>query len=446
MTVESPARKIPAEPPKSENPSDFAILRDVSFELFVATRYLRTRRKGLFTVITTVIGVAGVATGVAALIVVLSVMNGFQADIQRKIIGAQAHINVYGELDRPQLIRLENALEKQEKIAAFAPFALGQAIVTYHGRTLGVVLKGIDPARTFKVNSLASSLSSGNWEEIRAAKLEPPKAPKGGPPPSPPVVLGEELAKNLGVWLGEEVVFISPQEVGTSFSLVPRMKRFRVAGLLRTGYYEYDSAAAYGGLGDVAEFLAVKSGASGMEVRLKDLRDAESMAKSLQRELGFEYTVRSFQHLNRTLFAALKLEKYVMFLIVTLIVMVAAFNIASNLILLGTEKLRDIGLLKAMGATPGSIRRIFLWEGMLIGSFGVAAGTALGLLLCFIVWRYPIVELPADIYYLSRVPVEVELSDLAAIVGSGFLLSLVATLYPAAKAAKANPIEAIHYG
>ncbi|MBI5202264.1 MAG: ABC transporter permease [Elusimicrobia bacterium] len=412
----------------------------MSFELFVALRYLRTRRKGLFTVITTAIGVAGVATGVAALICVLSVMNGFQADIQRKIIGAQAHVNVYGDLDAKQLAKLKDALAKRPEVAASAPFSVGQAIVTYHGRTLGVVLKGIDPKQSFSVNALGQSLSAGDWKKISAEKMKP----KDGF--GPPCVLGEELAKSLGVWIGEEVVFISPQEVGTSFGLVPRMKKFRVAGLLRTGYYEYDSATAYAGMGDVSDFLGVKSGASGMEVRLKDLRDADDVARALQRELGFEYSVRSFHQLNRTLFAALKLEKYVMFLIVTLITMVAAFNIGSNLILLGTEKLRDIGLLMAMGASPKSIRRIFLWEGLLIGGFGVAAGTVLGLVLCWVIWRYPIVELPADIYYLSRVPVEVELSDLAAIVGSGLILSLIATLYPAAKAAKANPVEAIHYG
>lgn len=412
----------------------------MSFELFVALRYLKTRRKGLFTVITTVIGVAGVATGVAALICVLSVMNGFQADIQRKIIGAQAHLNIYGNLDAPQLDRLSKVVGGRKEVEAFAPFAVGQAIVTYHGRTLGVVLKGINPARSFKVNALASSLTSGSWSDIGPGR----KKPKPGW--GPPCVLGEELAKNLGVWLGEEVVFISPQEVGTSFGLVPKMKKFRVAGLLRTGYYEYDSATAYAGLADVSEFLGVKAGASGMELRLKDMADADRVAQELQRELGFDYSVRSFHQLNRTLFAALKLEKYVMFLIVTLITLVAAFNIGSNLILLGTEKLRDIGLLMAMGAKPSSIRRIFLWEGLLIGGFGVVGGTALGLVLCWVIWRYPIVELPPDIYYLSRVPVQVELSDLAAIVGSGLLMSLIATLYPAVKASRVNPVEAIHYG
>ena len=419
----------------------------MSFELFVALRYLRTKRKGLFTVITTVIGVAGVAVGVAALICVLSVMNGFQADIQKKIIGAQAHINVYGDLDKTQLARLEGVLRDQPKVAAFAPFALGQAIVTYHGRTFGVVLKGIDPKQSFAVNTLAKSLSQGSWKEIEAAKHTPkPGGPGGRPGSAPPVVLGEELAKNLGVWLGEDVVFISPQEVGTAFGLVPRMKRLRVVGLLHTGYYEYDSATSYAGLGDAADFLSLKAGASGMEVRLKNLNDADRMASTLQRELGFDYVVRSFHQMNRTLFAALKLEKYVMFLIVTLIVMVAAFNIASNLILLGTEKMRDIGLLKAMGATPRQVHRIFLWEGLLIGGFGVLAGTLLGLGLCWVIWRYPIVELPGDIYYLSRVPVDVEPLDLAAIISSGLVLSLIATLYPAAKAARANPVESIHYG
>ncbi|MEK9145306.1 MAG: FtsX-like permease family protein, partial [Elusimicrobiota bacterium] len=266
------------------------------------------------------------------------------------------------------------------------------------------------------------------------------------PPDAPGIVLGEELAKNLGVWLGEEVILVSPQGLSSPMGLLPALKRFRVAGTLRTGYYEYDSATAYTDILEAASFLKTPGGASGLQARLIDLSLAERVAQELQRTIGMDATVRSFSQINRTLFAALKLEKHVMSLILALIILVAAFNIASNLILMSSEKLRDIGLLKAMGATAAQIRRIFLWVGLLIGAIGVGLGLLLGLSLCWIIHRYPLVELPPDIYYLSRVPVQVQWTDVAGIAVCGVALSLLAALYPAARAAKADPVEAIRYG
>jgi lipoprotein-releasing system permease protein len=227
---------------------------------------------------------------------------------------------------------------------------------------------------------------------------------------------------------------------------VPKMRKFKVAGFLRTGYYEYDSSVAYAGLPEAASFLGLKGLASGIEVRLQDIGQVDSVSRRLQRELSPEYTVRTFKQMNRTLFAALKLEKYVMFLILTLIILVAVFNITSNLILMGSEKMRGIGLLKAMGATPAQIRRIFFWEGLFIGGFGVCLGTILGLALSYVIGRYPLVELPADIYYLSRVPVYVDWRDLVTVIGCGFLLTVSATLYPAFRAAAVHPVDAIRYG
>ncbi|MEK7743687.1 MAG: FtsX-like permease family protein, partial [Elusimicrobiota bacterium] len=206
------------------------------------------------------------------------------------------------------------------------------------------------------------------------------------------------------------------------------------------------SATAYAYILDAASFLKTPGGASGLQARLDDLSLAERVAGELQRTVGMDATVRSFSQINRTLFAALKLEKHVMSLILALIILVAAFNIASNLILMSSEKLRDIGLLKAMGATAAQIRRIFLWVGLLIGAIGVGLGLLLGLSLCWIIHRYPLVELPPDIYYLSRVPVQVQWTDLAGIAVCGVALSLLAALYPAARAAKADPVEAIRYG
>jgi lipoprotein-releasing system permease protein len=403
-------------------------------ELFIALRYLRAKRKGIFAFVTTSIGVAGVTVGVAALITTLSVMNGFQSDIQKKIIGAQAHVTVYGPRGLRGAQELERLVAKDPEVAAAAPVVLGQAIVTYRDRTVGIVLKGIDPAKEFQVNDLSKTLREGKWDDLEKSSA------------APGIVLGEELARSLGAWTGETVVLISPRSVATPMGLLPKMQKFRVAGLLRTGYYEYDSTMGYAAYAAASKFLGSEAGAAGAGVRLRDRDRAPVAAQRLQAALGPSYTVRTYAQMNRTLFAALKLEKSVMFIILTLIIIVASLNIASTLILRSVEKTRDIGLLKAMGATPSQIRRIFLTEGFLIGASGLAAGLALGLLLCWVIKTYPIVELPADIYYLSEVPVSVQALDVLAVMAVGLLLALLATVFPAARAAKVDPVQAIHYG
>jgi len=402
-------------------------------ELFIALRYLRAKRKGLFAFVTTAIGVAGVTVGVAALITTLSVMNGFQSDIEKKIIGAQAHLTIYGAYGKNGQETLEKRVAAEPGVAAVAPFMLGQAIATYRNQTVGIVIKGLDPEKEFKVNDLGKTLSEGSWNDLKTSSV-------------PGIVLGEELARNLGAWPGETIVLISPKSVATPLGLLPKMQKFRVAGLLHTGYYEYDSTMGYADLGAVRKFLGVDAGASGVGARLVRLDDADAVAKRLRRDLGPEHVVRTYAQMNQTLFRALKLEKTVMFIILTLIILVASLNIASTLILRSVEKTRDIGLLKAMGATPGQIKRIFLAEGFMIGFSGLVMGLGLGLLLCWIIKTYPIVELPGDIYYLTRVPVYVNPWDVAAVMGVGLLLAILATLYPASRAAKVDPVQAIHYG
>ncbi|MHB2026232.1 MAG: FtsX-like permease family protein [Elusimicrobiota bacterium] len=406
-------------------------------EFFIAWRYLRAKRKGLFAAVTTAIGVAGVTVGVAALITTLSVMNGFQADIEKKIIGAQAHVTVYGAWSPADLARMMGVIRADKDVVAAAPFVLDQAIVTEGGRTSGIVVKGIEPKLEFRVNGLARRLREGDWNAIarRAAGAR-----------TPGIVLGEELAHQIGAWVGQDVILVSPQGAATALGLIPKMEKFKVVGLVHTGYYEYDSSMGYVDLKTAAKFFGIKAGATGAGVRVKRLDLADAVAARLSSELGPDHPVRTYSQMNETLFAALKLEKTVMFLILALIVLVASLNIASTLILRGVEKTRDIGILMALGASPGQIRGIFLAEGALIGSVGLGLGLGLGLFLCWVIKTFPIVRLPADIYYLSRVPVSIEGYDVAAVMILGFILALLATIYPALRASRQNPVEAVHYG
>ncbi len=409
----------------------------MKFEFFVALRYLKAKRKGLFAMVTTLIGVAGVAVGVAALLTTLSVMNGFQDDIQKKITGAQSHIVIFGQLPMTAYHALEAKVTGDPDVAAVSPMVLGQAILTFNGRSMGIMMRGLDPAAERNVSMLDRSFTEGSWEAKK--RHDEAQSP-------PPIVLGAELASNMSLCIGDDIILISPQSITTSVGIFPKMKKFRIAGLIKTGYYEFDATAGYTRIEDASDFLGLNGAATGMEIRLHDIQKAPRVAKRMEALAGFPYVVKTYADMNRTLYSALKLEKMVMFIILILIVFVAALNIASNLILLGVEKLRDIGIMRAMGATPATIRRIFLWEGVLIGTTGIALGLALGFLLCWIIATFNIVELPGDIYYVTRVPVSIHTGDIVAIVLGSYLLCFLATVYPARRASSISPVEAIHYG
>ncbi len=408
----------------------------MSTELFIARRYLLAKRKGLFVMVTTLIGVGGVALGVAALIVTLAIMDGFQSDIKKKIMDAQAHITVYGRMQPRDIEMVRSALGRDRRIAAESPFVLGQGILTFDSRSTGVVVKGFSPAAEFAVNNLKRSLTRGSWEG-----LESPA--QGGPPA---LVLGEELAKNLGLWVGDEAVLVSPQGASTAMGLLPKMRKFKVTGLVRTGYYEFDNTMAYCSIGAAEDFFGLGAGANGFGLRLTDINDAGPAAADLRKSLGFSYTVKTYADMNQTLFAALKLEKFVMSLVLALIILVATFNIASNLLMMSVEKLRDIGILRAMGAGPGFIRRVFFWEGNLIAVTGITLGVLLGVGISVFISIYPVVELPADIYYVTKVPVDLRLVNILWTVLVSYLLCMLSAVYPALRASRVSPVDAIRYG
>lgn len=413
----------------------------MKFELFVATRYLFAKKKGVFDIITTIIGIAGVSVGVAALVTTLGVMTGFQSKIRQTIVGAQSHVSVEGFM--PEGVYQENIerIESLPLVVGAAPEAYGLAMLNFQGRAMGMMLRGLAPEKEAKVNNLMDSFVTGSFE---------PNVTEGTPNSSlnvtPGLVLGSEIALKMRLYVGDDVILISPSSITGSAGLIPKMKKFKISGIIKTGYYEFDNAFAYAKLEHVTDFLGIARGATSVSVKLHDMEDADRAAAQIEQLLEYEYDVETFAQKHGTLYAALKLEKTMMFIILFLIIIVASLNIASNLILLGAEKLKDIGIMRSMGATPAQISKIFLWEGMMVGSAGILCGLLLAAVICWAISSFNIVELPADIYYFTKVPVKIKAWDIFCVVAGSYIICFLAALYPALKASRIKPADAIRYG
>jgi len=407
------------------------------FESLIGGRYLRARSKHAFISLITYLSVAGVAVGVMALIVVIAVMTGFEADLKQRILGGQANIVLqrYGQAmeDWPEVLR---TVASVPGVAAATPFVYSQVMLRSAAATSGAVLRGVDP-RT----------AGGVLRTLAEIELPDPGPETEAAGRAPGIVLGRELARNLGVAPGDLVHVISPRGMLAPTGHVPALRAFRVTGGFESGMYDYDQTFAYIHLRDAQRLMRLGEAVSGLEIRVHDIYRAREVADRILARLGPGYSARDWMQMNRNLFKALKLERRVMFLILTLIVLVAAFNIASSLIMLVMGKTRDIAILKAMGATDRSIRRIFVFSGMVIGTAGTALGVILGVGLCEALKRYDIHELTGDVYYFTtRLPVKMEFLDIAAIVLAALGICYLATLYPARQAARLNPVEAIRYG
>ena len=413
------------------------------FELFIGLRYLKAKRKSTFISLITLISVAGVALGVMALIIVLAVMTGFEEDLKDKILGTNAHIvvlNSAGAMDDYQA--LLKKVQGIDGVVAATPFIYNQVMLSSGKNVSGVVLRGIDVASDAKVTNLHKSMVEGTLQALEDTSAKPPG-----------LVIGKELAKNLGLFLGDPVDVISPMGNITPFGMMPKLRHFKVAGIFNTGMFEYDSTLAYVSLAEAQNFLGLGDTVTGIQLKVRDVYHTGALTRVINRELGPPYHARDWMQMNKNILFALKTEKSVMFIILTLIVLVAAFGIASTLFMVVMEKTRDIAILKSMGATSRSIMRIFVFEGVIIGVFGTMIGVLSGLLVALNL--EPIVDViqkvtgfelfSKDIYYLDHFPSQVIPSDVILISITAVVISFAATLYPSWAASRMSPAEALRY-
>jgi lipoprotein-releasing system permease protein len=424
----------------------------MSFELFISLRYLRAKRKQIFVSIITFISIAGIFLGVAALIIVLAVMNGFETDLRNKILGINSHIVLMkfnGAMkDYPKIM---SEIANVEGVVASTPFIYSQAMLKSGSRTSGVVLRGMSVDTAPQVINLGK-MQEGGIHHLSEKPQDVPGLTKDASL-SPGIVIGKELAKNMGLSLFDPVSIISPMGISTPIGMVPRMKKFILVGIFDSGFYEYDSTLAYISLKDCQDFLNMGEEVTGLEIKVNDIYQANVIAKSLERKLGFPFWARHWMEMNKNLFAALKLEKRVMFIILSLIVLVAAFNIICTLIMIVMEKNKDIAILKTMGATSDSIMKIFIYQGMTIGVIGTLLGCLGGLSVAFNLEKISVfIEnlfgfkiLPGDVYYLSQLPSQVNYIDVLIIIIGTMLTCFLSTIYPSRRASKLDPAEALRY-
>ncbi|MFW2368242.1 MAG: lipoprotein-releasing ABC transporter permease subunit [Desulforhopalus sp.] len=406
------------------------------FEWFIALRYLRAKHKHGFISLISLISVAGITVGVIALIVVLSVYSGFTDGLRDQILGVNSHIIVQqlgGSVSNYQLVR--DRILTARGVTGATPYLYSQTLLSSAGGGNGVVLRGIDPATAENVVGLSRQMTKGTIYELDQEKDVR----------VPNIILGKNLATDLRVGINDRIRLISPSGPLTPMGVIPKVKTCRVSGIFETGMFEYDSTLAYMSLGNVQNFLGLGDVAHGLEVAVKkkELSRADEIGELIKEKVGPGFIVKDWMMMNRNLFAAFKLEKIGMFIAMTLIILVAALNIISALVMVVMEKSKDIAILKSMGATSGSIMQIFFLQGFVIAIAGTTLGVIGGLGLCELLSRYQFIELPSNVYPMTTLPIKVLPADVTIIAVSSIVITLLATLYPSWKAATVQPAEVL---
>ena len=418
------------------------LTKTLPFELFVGLRYTRAKRKNHFISFISLTSMVGIALGVAALIIVLSVMNGFQEVLRDSIVSVASHIEITennNQLSNWQEVAAQ--VKTQPKVVASAPYIIAQGMLSYDQAVQGAIVRGVLPSEEAKVADLGKHMKAGKLSDLRPGEFN--------------IILGVDMALQMGVSVGEKVVLMAPQGQFTPTGVVPRIKQFKVVGLFQVGNNEYDSALALINIEDAAKLYRMGSNVSGLRLRLTDLFDASSMASKLNVQLNpqGQYYVSDWTRQHANFFKAVQQEKRVMFIILTLIVAVAAFNIVSTLVMAVTDKRADIAIMRTLGAGPRSIMSIFIIQGALIGFIGTIIGALFGILIAlnidviipFIEGLFHVKFWDKEIYVISDVPSQLQWGDVTTIVLLSFVLSLLATLYPSYKASTINPAEALRY-
>ena len=415
----------------------------MGYEFFMGLRYLRARRRGTFISLITVISVLGVMIAVLTLNVVISVMAGFEEVIRDRLLGVNAHILVVRS--GSSLMGYRELTERVREVPGVlfaAPTVYGQAILNSGQRLSGIVLRGIHPDRGSEVLGVERFIKEGSLGALRTPRRI---FLRGKAVDLPGIILGTRLAGQLGVLVGDPVQVVSPSGIPTVLGLIPKVKRFLVVGILESGMYEYDSSLAYTHLTEAQRFFGLGEGVSGIEVRVEQVDRAGEVASRIQESLGFPFLAEDWSRLWPNLFSALRLEKTVYFLVLLLMVLIAAFNIVSTLVMVVMEKRKDIAVLQSMGATRRSIRKIFMIKGCAIGFMGTLLGVVSGYGVCLLIRRYQFIELPRDVFLVSTVPVTISAGHFALVAAASFLICLLASIYPAHQAAKLDPVEVIRY-
>lgn len=392
-------------------------------ELFISWRYLTTKRKEKFISLISVISILGIAIGVMALIIVIAVMSGFDKDLHDKIVGNYSHINLTSlkAIEKSEYDGIGKIISSNPHVKGFSPYIQGQVLLREDNRYFAVGLRGIDPATENKVTKVREYIRKGSIDNLTEDGI----------------IVGKELAGYLGLELNSTLSLYSP--LGKLYTL-------KVVGIFNSGMYDYDLNMVFTSLKSAQDIFGLLNQVTAVAIKLDNPDLAGPVRQDLASKLSFNYNLKTWEEANQNFFAALKLEKLTMFIILTLIILVASFNIISTLIVMVVEKTKDIGILKALGMSAQGIRKIFTYQGLIIGAFGTALGAFAGITLCFALKKYQFIKLPQDIYYIDRLPVSLQLwPDMALIIISALAIVLVSTIYPAARASKLKPVEALRY-